>query len=103
MIAPALQASLAGRGSSSGGGSQSVADIRRLEEEIMIREEQLRIKEMKLQLQSARMAGSFPSWLPLVVLASFFPKLSIRQLLKDCLKEIYIVYFTIIKLFLCPL
>ncbi|XP_075249603.1 uncharacterized protein LOC142342229 isoform X2 [Convolutriloba macropyga] len=57
MIAPALQASLAGRPAVTPSG-QTAADLRRLEEEIMIREEQLKIKEMKLQLHSARLAES---------------------------------------------
>lgn len=56
MIAPALQASLAGRPTAMTPSGQSADSLRRLEEEIMIREEQLKIKEMKLQLQSARLA-----------------------------------------------
>ena len=57
MVAPALQASLAGRPQTTLGSGKTAADLRRMEEEIMIREEQLRIKEMKLQLQTARLAG----------------------------------------------
>ena len=57
MVAPALQASLAGRPQTTMGSGKTAADLRRMEEEIMIREEQLRIKEMKLQLQTAKLAG----------------------------------------------